>query len=372
MDETVLLIDVGNGSIGAGLVVFSKNKIPKSIYNVRLPFSILEKIDASKLESGMGLLLDDVLGNMSKFIPPNLSSVLVTFSSPWFISKTKHIHTEQDKPFVVTKGFFEQIVKKEEDAFKKELTDQAFTVVERNIVHTKVNGYSVQNSVGKKAKSFDAFLCMSVIGDSIVEKVHSLVSRYMHIRKERVVLHTFPLVSFSVVRDLYPNVMDFLLMDITSEVTDLTLVRGDVIIDTVSYPSGRNFIVRQVAKAFDVSAEIAVSLLHMCTEGKADVAVLTKMQELLVSVEKEWSVYMEDALISLSKEVVLPSRVYVTVESDVAPIFIKFFKKNIDVVYISHDLLSGLYQNNIKSPPDEFLAILSIFYTKIMQHRVAN
>src|SRR5947207_561851 len=65
-DETVLLIDVGNGSIGAGLVVFSKHKIPKSIYNIRLPFSILEKIDAAQLESGMGLLLYEVLEKISK------------------------------------------------------------------------------------------------------------------------------------------------------------------------------------------------------------------------------------------------------------------------------------------------------------------
>jgi hypothetical protein len=381
--------------MGTAIASFEPGKVPRIIYNTRLPFSIVEKIDSVKLQTGMNTLLDEALGQMVKFlaspkgnekITKNISSVLVTFSSPWFISKTKHIQVTKDKPFLITKAFFENLINDEEDIFEKELLgdlpqhEKSFNIIEKNIVHIKINGYDIHSAVGKKAKNLDAFLCLSVIGSSVAKQVNDLILKHTHVTGDKIMMHTFPLVSFSVVRDMYPTFSDFILMDITGEVTDLTLVKSNVITETVSFPSGRNFIVRQISKAFDVSPEIALSTLHMCVDGKADDDMVNKMQELLNTVEKEWSIYMEDAITSISKDAVLPSRVYITSDKDVSSIFINFlqlsktdntyaFRKNIDVVYVDHQSLEKLYKSESMFSGDEFMAILAIFYSKFMRHR---
>lgn len=390
-EEVSLLIDIGNGSIGAAFVLFSDG-LPKVLYNTRLPFVVVDNLNSSKLEQGMEILLDETLGKMVKRgfeidfwarRSKRLSFVLVSFSSPWFVEKTKDIHISEEKTFVITKRFLDSILKKEEEIFRNELQKNstvgetpAFVVVEESIVHTKINGYILDRELGKKTNVFDLTLCLAVLPRNIVSKVRTIITKHTNISENRVKMHTFPLISFTVLRDIFPNITDFIIMDITSEVTELTLVRDNAPSQTVSFPFGRNFIIRQMAKTLNTPTIVAESTLRLYSANKVDSSVLDSMQNLLSSAEKEWVVYFEDALSRLPTQTSLPSRIYITSDSDVAPIFIEFiklpkidstanFRKNADVVHVNHDLLSHLYQSNPGGVEDEFIAILSIFYNKM-------
>ena len=385
-EETVLLIDIGNGSVGGAFVLFRSGHLPKILYALRLPISVSEKTNASKLLDNITILLGKLLGILVK-TGFTVSSVFISFSSPWVFLKTKHITVSQNKSFVITKAFILDIVEKEEKVFQKELSKDSpigylgqFYTIEKSIVHTKINGYSINDSIDKKTKTFDAFLCLSVVEKTFSDKVDDIILKHTHIGKEKILMHSFPLISFSVIRDIFSDSSDFIIMDITSEVTDMTLVKDNIITQTVSFPFGRNFIIRQIAKGFSVSNEIAESMLHIYSRNKTDSFTSSRIQEVLKDILQEWSIYFEDTFLALSTEGLLPKKVYITADSDIAFIAIEFlkleimdstadFRKNLDITYIDYKILSNFYESDPKVFKDEFIDILAVFYNKFCLHK---
>ena len=395
-NEVSLMVDIGNGSIGGAFVLFSKKEVPRLLYSLRLPFKVSDRPDSDRLFKGMGTLLDELLSTMIKkgfnsdYLQGNkrkIESALVTFSSPWFMSKTKHINLAKDKPFIVSRAFMDDITEKEEQIFEKELLkdnndlkDNSFEVIEKSVIHTKINGYTLLDIIGKKTKLLDAFLCMSIVEKSIKNKVDDLILKYTHIPKEKIFMHSFPLVSFVTIRDIFHDTSNFIIMDITGEVTDLTLVLDDIITKTVSFPSGKNFVIRQISKAFKVPSEIAISTLHAYTAEKTNDFIHKQMQAVFTDIEKEWSIYLEESLAELSPNMVFPSNLYITSDSDIVPLYLDFLKlsktdststwrNNLNIIHLNQEIISSLYKNNSTMPSDEFIGTLSIFYNKLFQNQ---
>ncbi len=392
-EEVSLLIDIGNGSVSGALVLFGNGAKPALLYSARLPLTVNDKSDSAKLISSMTASLGEVLLSIMKkgllvpyfkTKPKNVSAVLVSFSSPWFASRAKNLHLAQDTPFIITKKFLDSVVAAEEKAFEEDLQngeyenlfDKNIQILENTIIHTKINGYPIEECVGKKTKTLDTSLFMSVASKSIINIISDQIFKNTHIHKNKIYFHTFPLISFSVIRDLFPATSNFLVLDITSETTDMTLVSDNAIAKVLSFPSGRNFIIRQISKSFGVSAEIAESYLHAYNSKKTDDETNLRIDSALSDVEKEWSIYFEDAFAELSKDSVLPPRAYITTDPDVASLYSHFlklpkldstslFRKSVEVIHISAGILSAVYKDDPHFPPDEFVAMIAAFYNKI-------
>ncbi len=393
-EELSILLDIGNGSINGALAKFSKNKLPKFVFTAEVPFTIKDEMKASELASEMRILLDLILNHIIKQGLQNtdqsnlkITQVLITFSSPWFALKTKHITLNQPTPFLITKDFLEDIIQKEEEALESEIFGEnpntgtkSFEIIEKSIVHTKINGYPLSDSYGKKTKNFEAYMCLSVINKSTIEKIHDIILKNSHIPSSSVLIHTFPIASFIVIRDIFSSNSDFIIMDITGEVTDITLVQDDVVIKSISMPSGRNFLIRQIAKGLGLSIEIAQSTIAMYSAKKLDDDTIEKFEAILVNVEREWAIYLASALEELSPLKTPPSTVYLTSDSDFAPIYKEFlsfsktdstaeFRKNINLIHIKDETFSSFYEKNTGVKVNEFIAILAIFYNKILQKK---
>ena len=146
-EEVNLLLHIGNGNISGGLVKFKNGQKPTLIYSVCL--------DSDKSPNSLSSLLGEILASIMKkglsAMPAHagqpggkIFSVLVSFSSPWFVSEAKNIHLVQNIPFVITNKFIGSILKSEGELFKKNLR-----LMENVILHSKINGYSVENIFGK-------------------------------------------------------------------------------------------------------------------------------------------------------------------------------------------------------------------------------
>jgi hypothetical protein len=387
-EKVVILVDIGNGSTTGSIVVFSNNEKPRFIYTVKKFFLISEKVEGDKLEVEMLSLLEQMLQNLTKKglehrywngKRKKFDRILVSFSSPWFISKTKSLHLEKDKEFVITKEFLDDVMKQEVSLLKAELNKdsaEVFEVIERSIVHSKINGYTLDNAIGKNTKSFDASLYMSVVGDRFIHKILGCLSKYTHVSDENVIFNTFPLISFTVIRDHFTKDSNFMIMDVTGEVTDITLVRGDIITNTVTIPTGRNFIIRQIAKDFNISTEIAESTLRLYLSKKLTDETGGKMSEIMASVESEWAIYIENALTELAPDMNLPSKMFITADNDVSEMYMDFlsipktdttniFRRNLKLEQINLEKTSTFYTNDSGFILDEFVVMLALFYKKM-------
>src|SRR3989344_5972524 len=375
-EEVSLLIDIGSGTITVALASFSK-KVPEFLYCTKGSFPKTDRLLSSKLTTSMGTLLDSTLASVISEGLNNkkITRVVVSFASPWYIFKSKEVHLAENKPFVVTKSFLEDLSIKEEKLFKKELSSESSTeeksgwsVIEKSIVHTKINGYILNESLGKKTSSFDAFMYMSAIAKNVEEKVLNKILKHTHLSKNKVLMHTFPLISFLTIRENFAETSDFLLVDVAGEVTDISSSKGDIISQNTSIPLGRNFIIRQIAKYSKTSNEIAESTLQMYLSKKTDEHLSTLIQKILLDIEKEWFIYFQDMLHSLFPKGNYPNKIFLIVDSDVSPIFLEYLKSfKMETVLVNEEILKDLYTTLPNVKPDQFIIILADFYNNLRQ-----
>jgi hypothetical protein len=110
----------------------------------------------------------------------------------------------------------------------------------------------------------------------------------------------------------------------------------------------------------------------MFINKKADSNMTERIIDILSDIEKEWSIFLEDTLLKLSPTMSLPTTIYITAEKDIVPLYLDFFKlsksdntsnfrKNLQTIHLSKDLINKLckFKGNIKQ--DEFIGIISLF-----------
>ncbi len=376
-----LVLDVGNGTVACALA--ESGVKPKILHNVRAPFDIFESPDPTRLVQDLPALIDEVLSKtikdgLKKAKIKKIETVLVTVSSPWFALKTKNLELSKDKPFIISEEFINDVLKKEEEIFKKELLGSGggnFTIIEKSIVHAKINGYTLDRMIGQRTKSLSSFLYLSVIEDRVKDILVSTILKHINMPRDKILIHTFPLVSFSTVRDIFPGNSNFVLMDVSADVTDLTLVIDDSISKSISFPSGRNFILRQIAKDLGSSMEVALSTLHLYNDEKINEDLRSKVDKVFFNVEKEWSIYFENAPMELSEKMLLPNLVYLTADNDVSGIYMQFlklaktdstsnFRKNMNIVKVDSESLANYCDYAPFVKKDEFTEIGTIFCNK--------
>ncbi len=335
-EDVVAVFDIGNGSIGAALVKLTKDKPPHILYTHREPLTFLPHVTSSRLLDNMLRLMRVVAHRVQQEGLPKLKSLNehfsikhahCVFSSPWYVSQSRVVKLQQDKPFVITQNIIDEMLKKEQDQFIGALREGKYEQVfgpdtrllEKKIIHSKLNGYEVNVPVGKKAKELELTFFSSFISNNIIQSVESTLSHFF--RFNSIQYHSYALTAWSAVRDMYPNTPDFLFLDITGEVTDAMLTEGGVLSETVSFPLGRNMILRKLVDSLTVPPEVAVSFLSLFSQGTTDKDFGEKMKMVLKGSQQFWIAALIKTLKSLKEAHLLPHAVFVTADNDVVKIF---------------------------------------------------
>ncbi len=230
------------------------------------------------------------------------------------------------------------------------------------IVGGTVDGYSLLNVIGKKTNKADLSVYMSWAEapfiEAIEKSVHTHVAPHLN-----VIFHTFPFAVFSTIREIFPQTEKYIHFDVAGEITDVSIVRRNMIEKTVTYPSGKNVLIRAIAKSFGVPGDAARSLFHICIERRADASVVEKVTAAITEAEKEWSEYLDEVL-----EGVTVGKVFLTAYPQTAEIFESFlYKKNFaSIVHIDQDFLAQFVGTTPALDLDIFLGIETFFLSRFL------
>ncbi|MSR73083.1 hypothetical protein EXS61_00530 [Candidatus Parcubacteria bacterium] len=391
--EVNLVIDFGNGSVAAALVLFKTNNAPRLIYSKRLPLAISEKVFKNKLSALALKILEETLACVAKeglehmrklgLEKEKVRQTFCVLSSPWYISKTKILKIENNEPIFINRNFIDSLLKHEVDLFTKEVTERKIgalskkdiEILEKRIIQTKLNGYNTTDPYQKNARQIELAIFLSFISKEIATSIEHIVGKYFY--SKNLALFSFSLVEYSVIGDIFSNESDYVFMDISSEVTDISSVEKHVLMETTSFPFGRNHLIKQVAEELKVLPEIALSYIKMNSRGHIEEASAKSVASASARVSREWSDLFFKAFSDVAKGST-PSKIFVTVDSDVAPLFISTIKKNlslaqknsadfqaIPVVLLDEEKLSQFVEFDAQSDRDPFLALESIFFNKL-------
>jgi hypothetical protein len=322
-----LVFYIGNGVVKASAVVHEKGKNPRIISTLIRELLHFNERDREHLEKRIlfefGELVREFKSQNIKAIAAaglkvKLENAFVLVSSPWYISETSIIKMKEQKPFTVTESLLsssrENIVKAYRDAHEVDVA-----ILEQKIINVMLNGYPTNDPIKKKAETLDMTVFTSFARKSSADSIRDIIDANFHVKD--ISIHSQSLVSFTVISDTWHEMTQYIIADVTSQLTELVAVRKGTLSEAYSFPKGKQFLVTAIAEKLKVSTEVAESLLRMKNEGKIEEELDKKLVEALDSAKKEWRKCFSDALLVISASSSLPNNFFLFAPKDVVRIF---------------------------------------------------
>ncbi len=331
--NTSLVLYIGNGFVKGALVSESSNGKSKILYTEKENIPFQDDPQASKLESAVITSLDNLCKNIRAKGFPVLSlaneslkidTVTCVLSAPWYISQTYSIQKKEEGFFTVKESIVEDLIKKIENDVESSHHDLDLIPIEKNILSISLNGYPVTSPFNKKTKNLNVSFLMSFSPRHIVESIKSTVQK--HIRCDDFKIHSFSVAVFSVTRDIWPDTTHSIILDLTSEITELVLIKDGSISESISIPQGRNTLIRSISSGLGISTQVSESMLSLYIAGNSDISVKDKIEKAIGDAKKIWTGALSGALTEVAVGTSLPSNFLLVSQSDVKDIFSNFIK----------------------------------------------
>jgi len=384
-EKISLVFDIGATSVGCGVVAIHDTKPPEVLYVTRSYFDQLGSIDPKRLFTSMieSLKVIDVKvakdGIAVAKIKRNISSVSnVHFfvSSPWSLSRTKILTVRKNEPVKITKSFVDNVLESELKSFVSSIggsasnTNNGLEVLGQKVIDIKLNGYSVDKPYGKLASTMDISLFLSVIPKEVISKIEEITHKVF--RHGEMHAAAFPLAAFSVIRDAYPELDDFMFIDISGPITDISAVRSGSMVENATFPKGRDSMVRIIAEEMGVDLDTALSFMKMYAEGHLDESKEKLFEDALVKARDDWHSSFEAVVKDMATRIVVPNKLFLISGNDLASFLMRMLKTEkrilsdgseipFDVSFLNHDKMRSLVSFAKNSETDSFIAVAAAF-----------
>lgn len=380
-DELMLVFDVGSSSVGGALFFVRESGIPEIILSVREDIVIENEINPDRFLLLTIKALETVISRICLSGMGAPKEIFCILSSPWYASQTRVIKFKRDTPFNFTEALANDLIEKEMNLFKKEHLSNYMQAgnevaqIEMKNMKIVLNGYPASKPLGQKAKELEMMIFVSMSGDQVLEKIEGAIDRHFHSKKTQ---HcSFIMASFVVVRDLFSHHKNFLLIDIGGEMTDISLIKQEVLNESASFPLGNNFMIRGIASMLKCTLGEAKSLFSLYRDGHAAPGTMKKLESVMGELKTEWLKNFQETLANLSKDISIPSTLFITVDQELANFFSEIIKteqfnqyvltdSKFDIILMDTKTMHGLVNFKGDMVRDPFLSVEAIYINRFL------
>jgi hypothetical protein len=345
-----LVFNIGSGSISGGIIKFTAEPGENLLYysNEKIPFQ--QEISVSRhldlMKSSLDILVNRIHTEGVRLINQNLKKnlniekVFCVFSSPWSSSYTKTIRIKEPKTIKITEEYLNKYIDEQEKQLRLDIGSTG-RVVEKKIVQMKANGYIVNDFNNKLAKDVEFSIHFTIAPEEVLQAVEKSISKTFHIQD--IWCHSFSLSIFSIIRNLFPQKDDCLHIDVSEEMTDISVIHDGLMTVSASLPFGRNHYIRELSKVMNVSEEIADSMIKMKNQKIADELANLKLNVSMDKAAADWLAKIYEVLDGLKIKICLQDTIFLVASHDLAP----FLKEKIE----RHDFSVLTLDNKKIKPP---------------------
>ena len=329
-DDLVLVFDIGSASVGGALFYIQENSIPNIIYSIRETIPLEKEINFDRFLSLTLKSLEIVAGKicLAGLGAPN--KIFCTLLSPWYASQTRAINFSKNTPFILSSKFADGLIQNEIKLFEDEYVFNAqekndISLIELKNMKVLLNGYDTPEPLGQKDKELEMTLFVSMSSEQVLNKIKETVGRHFHSKKMKFV--SFVLASFSVVREMFAHQDSFLLVDIGGEITDISMIKKDILHDSVSFPIGMNYMTRKVASTLNCTLDEARSYISLYKDKHMIELIGKKFEPIVQKLKADWLKNFQESLAGLANNLSIPSNIFLTVDKNLSDFFSEIIKK---------------------------------------------
>lgn len=283
-----LVIHIGSDRIVGVLGIFSSGDKPQiseiAEYEVKLS-GLENETEFTNLFRKAVIVVAEKLVRGGNYVPDH---VFASLESPWFTGQTRSVNYSKKEPFVFTQNISNNLIDEDFKRYKSE-GESAFgedlQVLDKAVISTKLNGYKIAEPFGKKTRevniSYYASLAPKFFIDNICDDLEKIVRGKIKFFSS----------TTSLSAALYMTISDYkkmLVISIGGEVTEILSLESGILINSGTFPYGRNHLLRTLGEELKHSPLEILSLLNMCSSGRVHENLENKIDQIVKSVEKVW------------------------------------------------------------------------------------
>ena len=380
-EKLALVFYIGSSSVGGALFLMQSSGVPKILISLREKLPLRKTLNIDSFASYTLKALDTVAAKIYKAGLGKPEEVFCILSSPWHVSQTRVIKLEKNMPFPFTSKLALELIEKEISFFEQEYIKKyqqeaaSMRSIEFKNIKTMLNGYESSSPIDQKIKELEMTIFISISPEQFLKKVEEVIGRSFYIKSIR--FSSFNLASFAVVRDMYAHKEDFLLIGIDGEMTDITMVKKNILRESVSFPLGSNSFTRGIAVLSRLSVNEAESIVSLLKDGHAAGGAEKKFGPALSKLRQEWLHKFQESLANLSNDISVPSTIYLIVDKDMANLFSETIKSEqfnqytlteskFEVVFLDAEVFHGMaaFKEKEVVARDPFIVIGAIYISR--------
>jgi cell division ATPase FtsA len=383
-NELVLVFDIGSSSVSGALFLAQNSGIPKIIFSIVEPIKIEAQLNINNF---LPLMLQALDSAVNKIYSAKLGApdrCFCVLSSPWYTSQTRIISYKKNVSFTFNTKLADELIQKEIKIFEEENIEKykdvgnAVRAIELKNIKTALNGYEISKPLNQKTKELEMVIFVAVSGENILQGIENIIAK--HFNFHQIKFSSFAMASFSAVRDINNNKEDFLLADIAGEITDISMIKNNVLRESISFPIGRNFFIRGVASSLGCGLDEAKSLISLFKDEHAEKSVVQNIMPIMDKLKTEWLKKFQESLAHLSHDISVPSTIFIAVDKDLASFFNQTIKNEqfnqyslteskFEVIFLSTELLHGAAFFEDKVIRDPFIIMDSVYISRFLRNK---
>lgn len=271
-----VIVDIGSGSALAAIIHSDENELSPTIVWYAREHAPLKNIDSTS-ESAKAvttalmnalLRLDSEGRKVLAAYRANakITDFQCTISAPWSYTVTKNINYTQEEPFEITKELVEELVRTAQEKTTDELNESEVAaqldlqIVARTTMSLLANGYRIKSPEGEKSPSLSLVHASAVTQQYLVDSLEDLRQKLLPEAEMRMM--SYILVMFCVSKDLFPNLQEVCLVDVTYEATEVGIVRDGSLQYSTHTSFGLFSLAREIAAVTKSPLYEAFKYLH--------------------------------------------------------------------------------------------------------------
>jgi hypothetical protein len=274
------------------------------------------------LNSTAKMLYDSKIGAPSK--------IHCVLASPWYLSETRVVKLARPHSFPFTQKIADEMLEKE-IASLKESYDKKYgsiktvpQVIEHNVMGVSLNGYLIDDPIGKRSRSVEMHMAISLSPKSILDKIEKTISNTFH--HIPVTFSSFVMSSYLAVREKYVTPDSYLLLDVGGEITDVAIITKGILKASLSFPFGKKTFFKYMCTKLEIETRDAEELFSLYSAGTLSDRKLKKIEPLFQSIENSWGEAFRACIGTLPHTLRLPSTIFLTADADIRGWFMNVVK----------------------------------------------
>ncbi len=317
-----LIIDIQSGLVRGALVSKTGNGFPiiKHVKEKIIPRRIHTNgnyINKMMLHA-LSIVTSDIIENYQ------ISKIDIILSSPWVLSHSKSIKINFENDTIITDKIITQIVdeerKKLENIFitgHKEIPNinNDLNYIEQKVFDIKLNGYVVNNYIGKSVRSMEISVAMTLSSKIIIKRISDVLRKISHSKNYK--YHSGLLLNYTALLKMMPDKTDYIYVHSHSELTDVILVKKGMCANISSFPIGTSNLTHRIAHAFKHNDEVADSMIKLYTEGKLEESEMKKITKIVGEYSNGWLALYKKVLESSIEVNSIPRLIFLSAHANV-------------------------------------------------------